>query len=189
MATGIQRFIKYPGWLGVVVTALVFAWTAPGLAGQGGPQGRSRIMMMRDAGHMADMRLIHELLSNGDRVRRTVTVRSDGVGISAEFLPYVFDPFRQDSRTQSSRGLGLGLSMTRHFVERHGGTIRASSEGVGKGTTFTVMLPLQPEQAARDEPRPADRGTSSLQAISALLVAVIPSPAPRDSSSPRRARS
>jgi CheY-like chemotaxis protein len=101
-----------------------------------------------------------------------VAIKDDGVGISTEFLPRVFDGFQQDPRTQaaSSRGLGLGLSIARHFVERHGGTIRADSEGPGKGATFTVVLPLQPQQGAVEERRPAGVPAGALRAISVLLV-------------------
>jgi PAS domain S-box-containing protein len=72
-----------------------------------------------------------------------ITVRDTGEGISAEFLPYVFDRFRQadSSTTRSHGGLGLGLAIVRHLVELHGGSVRAESEGEGRGATFTVRLP------------------------------------------------
>lgn len=67
-----------------------------------------------------------------------------GIGISAEFLPHVFDSFRQGNSTISRPygGLGLGLAIARHLVELHGGNIKAESEGEGKGATFTIDLPL-----------------------------------------------
>jgi CheY-like chemotaxis protein/two-component sensor histidine kinase len=101
-----------------------------------------------------------------------VTIKDDGVGISPEFLPHVFDGFQQDPRTlaASSRGLGLGLSIARHFVERHGGTIRAASDGHGKGASLTVELPLQPRQPALDEGRPAQAASGALRSIAVLLV-------------------
>ena len=74
-----------------------------------------------------------------------LTVTDTGKGISPQFLPYVFDRFRQ-AETMSSRtatGLGLGLSIARHLVELHGGVIEASSEGEGRGATFTVTFPLR----------------------------------------------
>ena len=74
-----------------------------------------------------------------------LTVSDTGKGISPQFLPYVFDRFRQ-AETMSSRtasGLGLGLSIARHLVELHGGIIEASSEGEGRGATFTVTFPLR----------------------------------------------
>jgi signal transduction histidine kinase len=80
-----------------------------------------------------------------------VTVTDTGSGITAEFLPHVFDAFRQDRHTlqHSSRGLGLGLSISRYLVERHGGTITATSEGRGRGSVFTVLLPLAAHREVR----------------------------------------
>jgi len=72
-----------------------------------------------------------------------VVVRDSGAGIPAEFLPFVFDRFRQaDSRTTRRHGgLGLGLAIARHLVEQHGGTLEASSEGEGRGARFTIRVP------------------------------------------------
>lgn len=73
-----------------------------------------------------------------------LTVSDTGEGIDPDFLPHVFDRFRQAEGSISRRqgGLGLGLAVVRHLVELHGGTVRAESEGKGKGATFTVELPL-----------------------------------------------
>ncbi|MDF5728982.1 MAG: PAS domain S-box protein, partial [Rhizonema sp. PD38] len=73
-----------------------------------------------------------------------ITVSDTGRGISADFLPYVFESFRQadGSMTRNQSGLGLGLAIVRHLVELHGGTIHAASLGEEQGATFTVMLPL-----------------------------------------------
>ena len=73
-----------------------------------------------------------------------IIVSDTGKGISSEFLPYVFDRFRQanSTSTRSGGGLGLGLAIVRHLVELHGGTVNASSLGEGRGATFTVTLPL-----------------------------------------------
>ena len=73
-----------------------------------------------------------------------ITVSDTGVGISPEFLPFVFERFRQadSSSTRSYSGLGLGLALARHLVEMHGGTVEAESAGAGAGATFKVHIPL-----------------------------------------------
>jgi len=73
-----------------------------------------------------------------------LSVRDTGEGIEPEFLPYVFDRFRQADGTRTRRhgGLGLGLAIVRNLVEIHGGMVTAYSEGLGKGATFVVRLPL-----------------------------------------------
>jgi PAS domain S-box-containing protein len=78
------------------------------------------------------------------RSRMRISVTDTGQGIGAEFLPYVFDRFRQaDSSTRRKiGGLGLGLSIVKQLVEMHGGTVQAQSPGEGKGATFTVILPI-----------------------------------------------
>jgi len=80
-----------------------------------------------------------------------LTVSDSGQGIPNEFLPYVFDRFRQaDSSSQRTHGgLGLGLSIVRHLVELHGGSVAVSSGGAGEGATFTVRLPLTDEAKPR----------------------------------------
>jgi signal transduction histidine kinase/CheY-like chemotaxis protein len=73
-----------------------------------------------------------------------ITVSDTGQGISADFLPHIFQRFRQadSTMTRSHGGLGLGLAIVRHLVELHGGTVRVDSRGEGYGATFTVTLPL-----------------------------------------------
>ena len=76
-----------------------------------------------------------------------IRVTDTGVGIRPDFLPYVFDRFRQaeSSMTRSHGGLGLGLSIVRHLVELHGGTVEVDSPGEGQGATFSVQLPIRAE--------------------------------------------
>jgi signal transduction histidine kinase len=79
--------------------------------------------------------------TSDDAVRLVIT--DSGCGISSEFLPHVFERFRQEdpSSTRQAHGLGLGLSISRHLAELHGGTIRATSAGAGHGSTFVLELP------------------------------------------------
>jgi PAS domain S-box-containing protein len=95
-----------------------------------------------------------------------ITVSDTGEGISAEFLPYVFDRFRQadSATTRRQAGLGLGMAITKHLVELHGGTIRADSPGEGQGATFVLRLPEMivhhteqlPEVASERRPAPGE---------------------------------
>ncbi|HEY9901368.1 MAG TPA: response regulator [Candidatus Sericytochromatia bacterium] len=81
-----------------------------------------------------------------------ITVTDTGKGIDPEFVPYVFERFRQADSTSTRvySGLGLGLAIVRHLVELHGGTVAAYSEGEGKGATFTVKLSLMPIRVERN---------------------------------------
>jgi signal transduction histidine kinase/ActR/RegA family two-component response regulator len=86
----------------------------------------------------------------GTETHARIIVSDTGIGIEPEFLPYVFDRFRQadSSVTRKAGGLGLGLAIVRHMVELHGGTVAAESPGTGHGTTMIVELPFGPRLIA-----------------------------------------
>ena len=91
-----------------------------------------------------------------------VSVSDTGEGIAPEFLPYVFDRFQQGdaSTTRRHGGLGLGMAIVKQLVELHGGNVRVQSDGIGKGTTFTVHLPIIAAYSESDEERSQSRATS-----------------------------
>ncbi len=109
-----------------------------------------------------------------------VSVIDSGMGIKPEFLPHVFDRFRQAdaSTTRRHGGLGLGLAIVKQLVEMHGGTVRAKSPGEGQGATFTVALPItvvhpQPPEKARpkaDDPAEFDCQNGYLDGVRVLVV-------------------
>ena len=121
------------------------------------------------------------------RVRRAPTtveiaVTDGGQGISRDFLPYVFESFRQaeGATTRRQGGLGLGLSIVKHLVEAHGGSVKADSAGEGCGATFTVRLPVvamcaTPSEiaAARISSAPEDSPEPPIASLSGLSVLVV----------------
>jgi signal transduction histidine kinase len=106
------------------------------------------------------------LSRDGDRV--VLRVSDTGNGIAPDFLPFVFDHFRQadSSPSRSHGGLGLGLAIVRHLAQMHGGTVQAESPGIGRGATFTVTLPA-PGPESRETPISSKPGG-------------VPAPPPRD---------
>jgi CheY-like chemotaxis protein len=105
-------------------------------------------------------------------------VSDNGKGIAADFLPLVFDPFRQadGSTTRVYGGLGLGLAIVKHLVEAHGGTVAADSAGDGQGATFTVRLPIVAAYAEESESPAKSTATQvagngrSLESVTVLVV-------------------
>jgi CheY-like chemotaxis protein len=120
----------------------------------------------------------------GGRIRIAVTdrdahvevrINDTGQGMAPEFLPYVFDRFRQESiqRGRSPSGLGLGLAVVREMVQAHGGTVVAHSDGVGRGSTFTVTLPTRldvPHRSQLDDVGGESTEASSLAGLDILVV-------------------
>jgi len=111
-----------------------------------------------------------------DEANARLVVTDTGAGIDADFLPHVFERFRQFDRTRARApaGLGLGLAIVRHIVDLHTGQVHAESAGPGRGATFTVTLPIAAADAADagvGEPSVADRdGGERLDGITVLLV-------------------
>ncbi|MGH7300902.1 MAG: ATP-binding protein, partial [Candidatus Rokuibacteriota bacterium] len=101
-----------------------------------------------------------------------ITVTDTGEGVAAEFLPFIFDRFRQGDSTITRRhgGLGLGLAIVRHLVELHEGTVKAQSAGEGYGTTFIIRLPRAEAVPAAPTDPAAGRSAPALQGVQVLLV-------------------
>ena len=104
-------------------------------------------------------------------------VKDTGKGIPKSFLPHLFERFRQEdsSTTRLKGGLGLGLAIVRSLVERHGGSIRAESEGPGKGATFTISLPSLPKMPIIQKPpqRYTAHSLQSLPELSGVRILVV----------------
>ena len=106
-----------------------------------------------------------------------IAVKDTGVGIRADVLPHVFDRFHQADRSITRRfgGLGLGLSIVKHLVELHGGTVHAESSGVGQGSMFAIRMPIArlsqfDHVAAPHEPVTDSTETVALESLRVLLV-------------------
>jgi signal transduction histidine kinase/ActR/RegA family two-component response regulator len=109
-----------------------------------------------------------------------IQITDTGKGISADFLPYVFDRFRQEdgSTTRKFGGLGLGLAIVRQLVELHGGTVTVGSGGEGQGATFTVQLPIVPD--APQIPRLEQSGKPSIDLSGVRILVVDDDPDSRE---------
>jgi PAS domain S-box-containing protein len=145
-----------------------------------------KLQVMGDSGRL--QQVIWNLLTNavkftseGGRVdirlehidaQAQITINDTGKGIPADFLPYVFDRFRQESSSTTRRfgGLGLGLAIVRYLVELHGGTVQADSLGEGQGATFTVKLPLMLHQPTSTQETPPSEPSPELQGVRILVV-------------------
>ncbi len=101
-----------------------------------------------------------------------ITVTDTGKGIQPEFIPHLFESFRQEdaSITRQHGGLGLGLSIVKYLVDAHGGTIAASSDGENKGATFTLALPLLETNASRLPDTSLDSNSADLAGVKVLAV-------------------
>jgi PAS domain S-box-containing protein len=115
------------------------------------------------------------VLLEHDEVNACIVVSDTGIGIDAEFLPHLFQRFRQADASTSRRygGLGLGLAIVKHLVDLHGGRVRAASDGEGKGATFTVELPVVSQRDNRsphDRERSAGGGEADLMGIKVLAI-------------------
>jgi signal transduction histidine kinase len=107
-----------------------------------------------------------------------LSITDTGIGINPDFLPFVFERFRQsdNSGTRKQKGLGLGLGIVRHLIELHGGTVQAESEGEGHGSTFIVTLPipsyanLQPSDSSDDYSEIDSTSSHALLGLNILLV-------------------
>lgn len=120
--------------------------------------------------------------TRGDAEHTIIEVRDSGQGIDGDFLPHVFERFRQEdpSATRRAGGLGLGLSIVRYLVEAHGGTVLAQSAGTGKGACFVVRLPNRAAEEQRvqavvqpcelEQDTPESFGPTSIRGMRVLLV-------------------
>ena len=115
-------------------------------------------------------RVIVRLWANSDQKQATVSIRDTGAGIPADILPQVFEPFTQaeQSLDRCRRGLGLGLALVKGLVDLHGGEVHATSSGSGRGSEFTLRLPLSEQPVFG--PERASRSAGSVKQLRILIV-------------------
>jgi PAS domain S-box-containing protein len=104
-----------------------------------------------------------------------IAVRDNGRGISSQFLPYLFDPFRQadESSTRRAGGIGLGLTLVRRLTELHGGRVAAESGGENQGSLFSIVLPFSVCNANIQEPTVRRHGEETLASLQGIRVALV----------------
>ena len=119
-------------------------------------------------------------LERPDEDHVSVRVSDTGIGVAPEFLPRIFDRFTQQDSSASREhgGLGLGLAIVRHLVELHGGTVAAESEGVGRGTTFTLTMPVRRDgERQRPDAEPAGEHEANIasggQALAGIRILAV----------------
>ncbi|HEY5944373.1 MAG TPA: ATP-binding protein [Kofleriaceae bacterium] len=130
--------------------------------------------LLTNAAKYSDERAPISLTARAEADHVVVALRDEGIGIAAELQPHLFGLFVQGERTldRSQGGLGIGLTVAKSLCELHGGTIDVASDGIGKGSTFTVTLPLVASTRA-DEPQPTEprpRTTPQLGGAARVLV-------------------
>jgi CheY-like chemotaxis protein len=108
-----------------------------------------------------------EIGLRAEATEAVITITDDGAGIAPDLLPHVFDLFVQSTRTldRSQGGLGIGLSVVKRLVEMHGGRVLAASDGVGRGATFEIRLPL-----LEADDRPSAEAQRPMNAPSRILI-------------------
>ena len=129
----------------------------------------SNALKFTPAAHKVDVRL------RAEEGQAVIRVADSGIGIHPEFLPHVFDPFRQadSSTTRAHGGLGLGLALVSHLVEMHGGSVEAHSDGSGQGAVFTIRLHLEGQDALAAAPASVAREARVPGRLSGVRVLVV----------------
>jgi CheY-like chemotaxis protein len=128
--------------------------------------------LLHNASKFTDVggRVAVRLMGDPRRVEAVLSVRDTGIGMGADILGRLFEPFSQADRSidRSRGGLGLGLALVKGLVGLHGGSVRASSPGAGLGSEFVVHLPLSPRAAEAEEPTP--NGAAAVRSFRVLVI-------------------